>query len=351
MPVQFVLPNGLPHTDALVAAATMARRMGVQYVVGMGAGGVLECAKVVAALLTHTGTPKEFCREMGGGKEFEHASLPTVLVPTVPTSLEFDTNGHALFGAEALFQLKLHHSSPRYVLWDPALLNTATGGALASTCAATMAHAACAFIESSVRAGSADSSEAALGVAGVRTSHSAIQGLLAHASAAAGGGDEAAQDAVAAASLHTSAAMQAGIGNAARAVGIGAVGRYRLHYSEVVGGLAGDILGLFADSVLEATDTAEGEKQQSLQRASDAVEYLQKLFASQGGASADASPPLGQAVNSWASTMPLASIHDHDLSAADFERMASAAEGDPHMLGSVVPLQRAALLDMLSNAR
>lgn len=351
MPVQFILPNGLPHTDALVAAATMARRMGVQYVVGMGAGGVLECAKVVAALLTHTGTPKEFCREMGGGKQFEHDSLPTVLVPTVPTSLEFDTNGHALFGAEALFQLKLQQSSQRYVLWDPALLSTAVGSPLASTCAATMAHAACAFIEASVQAGSADSARAALGVAGVRTAHSAVKGLLQHSTAAATDGSNEALDAVAAASLHTSASMQACPGNVARAVGIGAVGRYRLHYSEVVGGLVGDVLGLFADSVLEAVDSSDGAKRHNMQRASDAVEYLQKLFVEHSGGAASAGTPLAEAVALWAASLPLPSIHDHDLSAADFERMATAAEGDPHMLGSVMPLQRSAVLDMLSNAR
>ena len=332
-PMQFVVPDGVPSTETIAAAQDIARRLGASFVVGMGGGGVQETARVLAAALAHNGTLREFSKDMGGEREFTFPSLPTVIMPTLPAALELASTSYALFKNEALFPLHPLTDSPRLALVDPGLYSNAPQPTVGMATAATLAHAASAMLSGSS--------------ACLQPATEAVRALLRHGADAAERRDAHAVDAVALASVLTSAAMATSPGNHARAVGLGVVGRYRLPYSEVVGGLMPSIVSHAAEAVA-AAEEAGGVDEGSLAVASRGLELLETLLAESTGHTPGQG--LEGALSQWAQPLQLPQLSDHDFTDADFERMASSAEGDPAMVSTLAPLSRSTVLDMLREA-
>lgn len=72
-----VTPN--PEAEQCNAAAALAREHGAQFVVALGGGSVLDCAKVAASLALHGGTAEGY---MADPKTIPADALPLIAVPT-----------------------------------------------------------------------------------------------------------------------------------------------------------------------------------------------------------------------------------------------------------------------------
>jgi alcohol dehydrogenase class IV len=71
---------GEPSVEVADSAVEVARRLSPVLVVGVGGGSVMDVAKLCAALVRNRGSVFEYTHL--GGKRFEAAGVPTVLVPT-----------------------------------------------------------------------------------------------------------------------------------------------------------------------------------------------------------------------------------------------------------------------------
>ena len=74
--------TGEPTTTIVKEAVEKARRNKPDLVIGIGGGSVLDTGKVIAALLTNTGTLEEYLEVVGEGKPIKQSPVPYIAVPT-----------------------------------------------------------------------------------------------------------------------------------------------------------------------------------------------------------------------------------------------------------------------------
>jgi len=74
--------TGEPTLDAVRAAVVAGRERGVDCVVAIGGGSVIDLAKAVAMLLGNGGDPLDYLEVIGRGHRIAQPSLPTVALPT-----------------------------------------------------------------------------------------------------------------------------------------------------------------------------------------------------------------------------------------------------------------------------
>lgn len=74
--------TGEPTVELATAAVDLARREGVDLVLAIGGGSVLDLGKAVAALLGNGGSPLDHLEVVGAGKPFTRPGVPMVAVPT-----------------------------------------------------------------------------------------------------------------------------------------------------------------------------------------------------------------------------------------------------------------------------
>jgi len=129
-----------PTTDDVDRAAENARTFGAEFVIGMGGGSALDCAKAVAAVV-----PKEIgCAEyLHGRAAIGPETLPILAIPTT-AGTGSDMNRSAIITDVARRRkdaLRSDHLFPRIALVDPALTHDAPAEITAQTGFDALAHA------------------------------------------------------------------------------------------------------------------------------------------------------------------------------------------------------------------
>jgi alcohol dehydrogenase class IV len=118
--------SGEPTVENVLELITAAREAGVELVIGVGGGSVVDGAKAVAALLANPGDPLDFLEVIGRGRPLERAPLPFVAVPTTAGTGAEVTKNAVLASTEHAVKVSLRSDSmlPRVALVDPELTLT-----------------------------------------------------------------------------------------------------------------------------------------------------------------------------------------------------------------------------------
>ncbi len=124
-----------PTTTAVCEGVAAARDHGVDVVVGIGGGSVLDGAKAIAALLRNPGHPLDYLEVVGQGRALENPSLPCVAVPTTAGTGSEVTRNAVLSAPEHGVKVSLRSASmlPRLALVDPLLTQSLPPALTAST--------------------------------------------------------------------------------------------------------------------------------------------------------------------------------------------------------------------------
>ncbi|MCR9127029.1 MAG: iron-containing alcohol dehydrogenase [Rhodobacteraceae bacterium] len=116
-----------PTTDDVDTAVARARAAGVQVVVAVGGGAVIDLAKAIAALVPATGPALSYLEGIGGGQPLPATPLPMVALPTTAgTGAEVTRN--AVIGVPESgrkVSLRDDRMLPRLAIVDPALTDNA----------------------------------------------------------------------------------------------------------------------------------------------------------------------------------------------------------------------------------
>ena len=127
--------SGEPTVENVLALVEAAREAGVELVIGVGGGSVIDGAKAVAALLANPGDPLDFLEVIGRGRPLERAPLPFVAVPTTAGTGAEVTKNAVLASTEHAVKVSLRSDSmlPRVALVDPELTLTLPPAITAAT--------------------------------------------------------------------------------------------------------------------------------------------------------------------------------------------------------------------------
>ena len=119
--------TGEPTVEQLRAELPALREAGVQAVISVGGGSVIDAGKALAALAANGGDPLDYLEVVGRGAALTQPSLPFIAVPTTAgTGAEVTRN--AVLGSEqhrVKASLRSPHMLPRLALIDPDLLQGA----------------------------------------------------------------------------------------------------------------------------------------------------------------------------------------------------------------------------------
>ncbi len=112
-----------PTTESLREAVAFAREAGVELVIGIGGGSVLDLAKASAALLANGGDPLDYLEVVGRGAQLLRPSLPCFALPTTAgTGSEVTRNAVLQAEAERVkVSLRSPYMLPTLALVDPEL--------------------------------------------------------------------------------------------------------------------------------------------------------------------------------------------------------------------------------------
>lgn len=117
--------RGEPTTDDVERAVALAKQERCDYLVALGGGSAIDCAKAVAALLTNGGVPLDYMEVVGRGMKIINPSAPWIAIPTTAgTGAEATRNAVvALSSSPTPFKasIRSEHLLPRLILIDPRL--------------------------------------------------------------------------------------------------------------------------------------------------------------------------------------------------------------------------------------
>ena len=74
--------RGESTTDDVERAVALAKQERCDYLVALGGGSAIDCAKAVAALLTNGGVPLDYMEVVGRGMKIINPSAPWIAIPT-----------------------------------------------------------------------------------------------------------------------------------------------------------------------------------------------------------------------------------------------------------------------------
>jgi len=111
------------------------RRPGVDLVIGIGGGSVLDTGKVVAAMLTNKGQLEEYLEVVGAGKPIRVNPLPYIAIPTTAGTGAEVTHNAVLGVPEHKVKVSMRSPlmQPRVAVVDPALTDSMPPAITAST--------------------------------------------------------------------------------------------------------------------------------------------------------------------------------------------------------------------------
>ena len=112
-----------PDTTAIMQGAADARHAGVDCVVGIGGGSVIDAAKAIAAMATNEGDVIDYLEVIGRGRPLEKPTLPCVAVPTTAGTGSEVTRNAVLASRAHGVKVSLRGPSllPRLAVVDPSL--------------------------------------------------------------------------------------------------------------------------------------------------------------------------------------------------------------------------------------
>lgn len=309
-----------------MAANQLIRRAGIEFVVAVGGGGVIEMTKGLALVSGNDSEPWEYSEELQGrdkAKAVQCPSLPVVISPTSPNSAELRRNAYVIFQHDTAFQLSPLESSIQVALVDPKVFLTLPNRALLTSVESVLAH--CIECYTSVYA-NGDVKECAL--LGIRYVLETVSRMEQNSRL-----DLAAASTIAAGSLCSSAAMGVQSVGLSRSVALATVGRYKIAYNTVLSSVWLPFLRLTVDKL-------EEQDNEAADRLLDEFHAVKRLIApspSDELSLLDAFENIKQRIwNSLQVDEPPSSLNDEDFTGADFERIASAAETEHNTLGNPV---------------
>ncbi len=132
-----ITPN--PKVAEVERGVGLARREGVDAVIALGGGSVMDASKFIAALILSEGEPWEYAT---GQRKFS-ASLPLVTIPTVPASGSEADPFAVLSNPQVGEKRGLYspHFWPRTAIWDPLLTHTLPSSVLKDGVVDIISHA------------------------------------------------------------------------------------------------------------------------------------------------------------------------------------------------------------------
>lgn len=115
--------QGEPKLGEAVAGAEMARKKGIQVVVGIGGGSAVDAGKAIAALAPQPKEALHYLEVVGKGQALDHPSLPCIALPTTAGTGAEVTRNAVLSCPEHAVKASLRHASmlPQVALIDPEL--------------------------------------------------------------------------------------------------------------------------------------------------------------------------------------------------------------------------------------
>lgn len=124
-----------PTVDVARAGVAAARDAGVEVVVAIGGGSVLDAAKAIGALTANEGDPLDYLEVIGRGQRLTRPSLPVIAVPTTAGSGSEVTRNAVLASPEHAVKVSLRSATmlPRVALVDPELTYAMPPAVTAST--------------------------------------------------------------------------------------------------------------------------------------------------------------------------------------------------------------------------
>jgi alcohol dehydrogenase class IV len=117
--------EGEPSPQFVDAVVRSHHGMGVEVVIGIGGGSVLDAAKAIAGLLPHGNSVMDHLEGVGPEIPYQGPSIPFIAVPTTAgTGSEATKNAVLGVQGEAGFKKSFRHDLlvPRYAVVDPSLL-------------------------------------------------------------------------------------------------------------------------------------------------------------------------------------------------------------------------------------
>jgi alcohol dehydrogenase class IV len=127
--------SGEPTLELVRHGTERGSEAGVELVIGLGGGSVIDAAKAIAALLGNAGDPLDYAEVIGKGKKIEQPSLPLIAVPTTAGTGAEVTKNAVLASAEHRVKVSLRslHMLPRLALVDPELTHSVPPEVTAAT--------------------------------------------------------------------------------------------------------------------------------------------------------------------------------------------------------------------------
>jgi alcohol dehydrogenase class IV len=121
--VALLCVDGEPDVDFAAGGAQLARRRGIQSVIGIGGGSAIDAAKAIAALATNGGEARDYLEVVGSGSPITNTPLPVIAVPTTAgTGSEVTRNAVLTVpGAGIKVSLRSPLMLPRFAVVDPVL--------------------------------------------------------------------------------------------------------------------------------------------------------------------------------------------------------------------------------------
>ena len=112
-----VVPN--PHLSLVYQGIDLCKKEGVDFILAVGGGSVIDTAKAMCMLITNEGSVKEYL--FGGSKTVENPSLPLIAVPTTAGSGSEVSAASVITDEENDIKLSVSHEylMPKFAIIDP----------------------------------------------------------------------------------------------------------------------------------------------------------------------------------------------------------------------------------------
>lgn len=127
--------RGEPTIDSTLQAVETARQAGVEVVLGLGGGSVLDASKAIAGLVPNLGDIYDYLEVIGRAQPLKNLALPVIAIPTTAGTGSEVTRNAVLASPEQRVKVSLRHLSmlPKIAIVDPELTYSLPPSITAST--------------------------------------------------------------------------------------------------------------------------------------------------------------------------------------------------------------------------
>jgi len=139
-----VRQQGEPRVEQVDQIVQKARRAECEFVIALGGGSAIDCAKAVAGLLTNGGSALDYLEVVGKGKKITRPAAPWIAVPTTAGTGAEATRNAVLTAGNVKASMRSEHLFPRLAIVDSDL----SKGISLNVYGASAMDALCQLIES-----------------------------------------------------------------------------------------------------------------------------------------------------------------------------------------------------------